>query len=450
MTSLVTAAHFARHFLAAHWRWRTLDAAAVARFQEQRARAAVAYAHSHSPFYRAHWAGHDLTDWRTLPTVDKAAMMANFDRFNTVGVTGAAALDAALRAEQSRDFRPTVGPYTVGLSSGTSGHRGAFLVSPAEQGAWAGLILARALHRLRRGGVRVAFFLRSFSNLYAQANGRLVELRYFDLMTPLPAAVAQLNTFQPHIVIGPPSLLGLLADAQAAGALRLALDRLISVAEVIEPQDEQRLAAVFQAPVHQIYQCTEGLLAVSCAQGSLHIQEDVVALQLEPLDASGAWCTPIVTDLWRRTQPIIRYRLNDVVRLAPAPCPCGSPFRVIQTIAGRCDDLCYFFDSTGTRRPVFPDTLRRAILLSSDAILDYEIVQERDGQLQIHLLAEAATPFDAVANAVSATVQSTLVSYHLQPAAVTVQAGLTPRPADAKRRRVQRRVGETNIEIERG
>ena len=438
MPGLTTATHFARHFLAAHWRWRTLDTAAIARFQERRARAAVAYAHAHSPFYREHWAGHSLDDWRTLPTVDKATMMAHFDRFNTVGVTRAAALDAALAAERSRDFTPTVGAYTVGLSSGTSGHRGVFLVSPAEQGAWAGMILARALHRLRRSGVRVAFFLRSFSNLYAQADGRLVKLRYFDLMTPLPVAVAQLNEFQPHIVIGPPSLLGLLADAQEIGALQLSPDRLISVAEVIEPQDQARLAAVFRAPVHQIYQCTEGLLAVSCAHGALHIQEDVVAIQLEPLAAAGQRYTPIVTDLWRRTQPIIRYRLNDVVRLATTPCPCGSPFRVIEAIEGRCDDLCYFFDSAGQRQPVFPDTLRRAVLLSSAAILDYEITQERDGQLQIRLLAEAATPFDAVANAVSETVQTTLASYDLQPAAVTVIAGLTPRPADAKRRRVQR------------
>ncbi len=438
MTSLITATRFARHFLAAHWRWRTFDATALHRFQEQRARAAVAHAYAHSPFYRDHWAGHDLTGWRTLPTVDKATMMANFDRFNTVGVTRAAALDAAMLAERSRDFRPTVGPYTVGLSSGTSGHRGVFLVSPAEQGAWAGLILARALHRLRRGGVRVAFFLRSFSNLYAQANGRLVKLRYFDLMTPIPVAVEQLNAFQPHIVIGPPSLLGLLADAQTTGALHMTPDRLISVAEVLEPQDELRLQTTFQAPVHQIYQCTEGLLAVSCAHGGLHIQEDVVALQLEPLDAAGEWCTPIVTDFWRRTQPIIRYRLNDVVRLAPAPCPCGSPFRVLATIAGRCDDLCYFFDAEGARQPVFPDTLRRAILLASAAIIDYEIVQERDGQLQICLLADASTPFDAVADVVVETVQSTLVRYDLQPATVTVELGLTPRPADAKRRRVQR------------
>ena len=438
MTSLTTAAHFARHFLAAHWRWRTLDAAAVARFQEQRARAAVDYAHSHSPFYRDHWAGHNLADWRTLPTVDKATMMANFDRFNTVGVTRTAALDAAMRAEQSRDFRPTVGPYTVGLSSGTSGHRGAFLVSPAEQGAWAGLILARALHRLRRGGVRVAFFLRSFSNLYAQANGRLVKLRYFDLMTPLPTAVTQLNDFQPHIVVAPPSLLALLATTQEQGDLRLAPERLISVAEVLEPQDELRLKATFQAPVHQIYQCTEGLLAVSCARGSLHIQEDVVALQLEPLDASGAWCTPIVTDLWRRTQPILRYRLNDVVRLAPAPCPCGSPFRVLATIAGRCDDLCYFFDRAGQRRPVFPDTLRRALLLSSPAILDYTLVQTHDGALTAHLLVDPAAAFSEVAGTVGATVQATLARYDLQPAALTVVAGLPLRPPDAKRRRVQR------------
>ena len=438
MPSLTTASHFARHFLAAHWRWHTLDAAALAHFQERRAQAAVAYAHAHSPFYREHWAGHNLEEWRTLPTVDKATMMAHFDRFNTVGVTRAAALDAALAAERSRDFRPTVGPYTVGLSSGTSGHRGVFLVSPAEQGAWAGMILARALHRIHRGGVRVAFFLRSFSNLYAQANGRLVKLRYFDLMTPISAAAEQLNHFQPHIVIGPPSLLGLLADAQERGALQVSPDRLISVAEVIEPQDQARLAAIFRAPVHQIYQCTEGLLAVSCAHGALHIQEDVVAIQLEPLDATGQRCTPIVTDLWRRTQPIIRYRLNDVVRLAPLPCPCGSPFRVIEAIEGRCDDLCYFFDGAGQRQAVFPDTLRRAVLLGSGAILDYEIVQERDGQLQIRLLAEAATPFDAVAIAVSETIQATLVSYDLQPAEVTVNTGLTPRPADAKRRRVQR------------
>src|SRR5207245_10447167 len=103
---------------------------------------------------------------------------------------------------------------------------------------------------------------------------------------------------------------------------------------------------VFNAPVHQIYQCTEGLLAVSCEQGSLHIQEDGVALQFEPLPGSDSEdegrVMPIVTDLWRGTQPIIRYRLHDVLQLDPQPSPCGSPFQVIRALEGRCDDICSF------------------------------------------------------------------------------------------------------------
>ena len=144
----------------------------------------------------------------------------------------------------------------------------------------------------------------------------MIDLHYFDLMTPVPAAVAALNRYQPQIVVAPPSLLGFLADEHAAGSLRIRPDRLISVAEVLEPQDRARLVATFQAPVHEIYQCTEGILAASCAHGSLHVQEDIVALQFEPLTPSPAHprFTPIVTDLWRRTQPIIRYRLNDVLQ----------------------------------------------------------------------------------------------------------------------------------------
>jgi len=316
------AATFAAGYTAAHWRWRALDRAALQAFQESRARQVVAYAAAHSPFYRGHWQGHDLQHWRTLPTVDKTAMMANFSGFNTHGISAEAALSVALAAEQSRDFTPMVDGMTVGLSSGTSGHRGLFLVSPTEQALWAGVILARALHGLRAGRTRVAFFLRSYSNLYHQANGALLQLRYFDLMAPLAASIAALNGYRPHILVGPPSLLGFLADAYASGTLQIHPQRLISVAEVLEPQDEVRLAAVFQAPVHQVYQCTEGLLAVSCAHGSLHIQEDIVALQCEPLD--GGRVTPVVTDLWRRTQPIIRYRLNDVLQLggrAPARRP---------------------------------------------------------------------------------------------------------------------------------
>src|SRR4051794_34765146 len=106
----------ASHFVRARWRWAHLRCAALVRHQDRRARQIVAYARAHSPFYRTHWAGHDPQDWRGLPTVDKQLMMAHFDEFNTRGISREAAMAVALRAERERDFQPTLGRLTIGLS----------------------------------------------------------------------------------------------------------------------------------------------------------------------------------------------------------------------------------------------------------------------------------------------------------------------------------------------
>ncbi len=433
----------AANYLGARWRWATLRGAALERFQEHRAQRMIAFASQHAPFYHEHWAGHDLRDWRTLPTVDKQTMMDHFGAFNTRGISREAAMEVALRAEQSRDFSPTIDGVTVGLSSGTSGHRGLFLVSPDEQAGWAGVILARELHRYVRG-LRVAFFLRSNSNLYEQIGSRLIRFRYFDLMLPPEQAIDELNAFMPHIVVGPPSLLGFLAGARERGDLRIMPRRLIAVAEVLEPQDRDRIAAAFAAPdgpvapVHQIYQCTEGLLAVSCPAGSLHIQEDLVAVQFEPLPDDASRVTPIVTDLWRRTQPIIRYRLNDVLQLDPVPCRCGSTFRVIRAVEGRCDDMLAFLTPAGTRRAFYPDTIRRMILLAGEEVADYAAEQARPGHLRVHLAMVMGEDFGDVAQAVRTSVAATLSSYDCCPADVEIAEGIPPTPPGVKRRRVRR------------
>jgi phenylacetate-CoA ligase len=349
----------------------------------------------------------------------------------------------ALKAEQSRDFLPDLHGLTVGLSSGTSGHRGLFLLSPAEQAAWAGTILARTLHGTPLRRLRVAFFLRSNSNLYEQTNGTLVRFQYFDLMTPLDEVHKALEHFQPTIVVGPPSLLHMLAQAKQDSTLHIAPARLISVAEVLESQVQNYVELAFAAPVHQIYQCTEGLLAVSCREGSLHVQEDIVRLQWEPLrDAEQSHVqrfAPIVTDLWRRTQPIIRYRLDDVVQLDPRPCACGSDWQVIGAIEGRRDDVCWFEREEGGQRPFFPDTLRRMLLMSSAAILDYEIIQEQDGALTVHLRLSAESDTSLVFEAVRTSTESTIRGYGCRMPEIQIDSVLVLPPPSTKRRRVQHR-----------
>ncbi|MFL5800156.1 MAG: F390 synthetase-related protein [Roseiflexaceae bacterium] len=435
---LVQFADIGRHVALARWRWAHLSRANLDAYQAARIHRITAYAQRHAPFYREHWRDHDLAQWQTLPSVDKQLMMQHFTAFNTHGVEREHAMRVALDAERQRDFVPTVAGLTVGLSSGTSGHRGLFLVSPAEQRAWAGTILARILHRLRRWPCHVAFFLRSNSNLYEQIGGRLVRLRYFDLMLPLEQAIDALNHFQPDLLVGPPSLLMLLAR-ECGGALRIAPERLISVAEVLEPQDRDYLQRCFGVPVHQIYQCTEGLIAATCAHGSLHIQEDVVAIQCEPIPGDPARVIPIVTDLWRTAQPIVRYRLNDILHLSNASCGCGSDFRVIAGIEGRCDDIFDFPTRAGAARPVFPDLIRRMILLASPDIVDYQATQDRRGQIHIYLEVRPTGDWPDIAQALRRSVQTLLASYDCIATSIEMTQGLLSVAAGAKRRRVWRR-----------
>jgi putative adenylate-forming enzyme len=424
--------------IAAHWRHHRLRGQRLAEWQEQRAIALVREVRSTSAFYGALWRDHADEAWRSFPTVNKAAMMQAFDTFNTAGVTRDAAMAVAVSAEQQRNFQSTVGGLTVGLSSGTSGHRGVFLVSHEEQLRWAGTILARAVRPLRPG-LRAAFFLRANSRLYEQT-ASLVRFEFFDLFAPIEQAVSRLNALAPHVIVAPPSMLGLLADAHARGVLRVTPRQLISVAEVLEPQDRERLQAVFQVQVDEVYQCTEGLIAVTCARGSLHVQEDVMVMQPTPLIAARTSApnrvTPILTDLWRRTQPIVRYALDDVLTLGHRACSCGSDWQCIDAIDGRHDDLCAFPDASGALRTIFPDAIRRMLLLADPRIREYHAEQPVPGALMVHVALDSTQEFETVRRNVITRVTADLAQYQCVATQLDVALGVPPVAPGAKRRRI--------------
>ncbi len=108
----------------------------------------------------------------------------------------------------------------------------------------------------------------------------------------------------------------------------------------------------------------------------------------------------VVTNLYRRTQPIIRYELNDMIELDPAPCPCGSRFRVIRRIHGRADDLLYACDRAGRPRPIFPDYFLRSIIRATEAVEEYQVVQTAPRRLRVRLQIRPGADPDGAAAAV--------------------------------------------------
>lgn len=339
-----------------------------------------------SKFYRDRYRGLDLQNWQTFPPIDKATMMANFDDLNTVGIDRERAFNLAIESEVTRDFSPTIAGYTIGLSSGTSGNRGLFLVGKSERNIWAGTILAKALPSSIFTPECIAFFLRANSNLYETVQKQRIRFEYFDLLTPVEEHLDRLTKVAPTILVAPPSLLRLLATAKVQGKIDIAPAKIIAVAEVLEPVDENYISDCFDRPIHQIYQCTEGFLASTCEYGTLHLNEDMLVIQKEYIDRDLGKFVPIITDFNRQTQPIIRYRLDDILTERRSPCPCGSVLTALESIEGRCDDIFWLPSLTGEKSiPVFPDFIRRAIMTASAAIAEYRAVQSDMQTIDIFL-----------------------------------------------------------------
>jgi putative adenylate-forming enzyme len=304
--------------------------------------------------------------------MEKADLMGAFNRYNSAGITA----DTAWRAYE-QDGR--LGRYSVGASTGTSGNRGLYLVSDPERYLWLGTLLAKALPDMLSARYRVAVMLPRTSRLYDAANesGRLA-LKFFDLTDGLENQLTSVAAFRPNVLVAPPHALIALARAD----LPLAPRQVFSGAEVLDAVDRREIEARFAVTVREIYMATEGLLGVACSHGMLHLCEDCVAFEWEP---EGELVTPIITDFTRRTQMMIRYRMNDLLRLHAGACACGSPLQAVSEIAGRCDDTFRLAGADGKPILVTPDVIRNAVVGASRNITDFRATQIASARVSLTL-----------------------------------------------------------------
>jgi putative adenylate-forming enzyme len=357
--------------------------------------------------------GRPLTDF---PVMDKAALMGHFEAYNIAGIS-------AERAWQAHETTGRIGRYSVGASTGTSGNRGLYLVSDHERYLWLGTLLAKALPDVLSARYRVAVMLPRSSRLYDAANeSRRLALKFFDLSDGLESQFTELAAFRPNVIVAPPHALIALAQT----SLPLDLRHLFAGAEVLDPADRADIETRFGLTVREIYMATEGLFAVACPHGTLHLCEDCVAFEWE---TEAGLSSPLITDFSRRTQMMIRYRMNDLVRLSDTPCPCGAPLQAVAEIAGRCDDA-FLFPGGVT---VTPDVIRNAVVGADRIITDFRVTQTPDGAVLLTLPPEIAPALPAARQALEATFARLGV-------AATVQAGTAAlaAPMGGKLRRVVR------------
>lgn len=381
-----------------------------------------------SPYYKALL--QPQPELNHFPVIEKQAFMQNFNTINTGGFSLDECMEVARKAELSRDFSPMIRGISVGLSTGTSGNRGVFLVSENERAVWVAMVLDRVIGLSFRKR-KVAFFLRANNNLYQSTQSKRLAFHFFDIFKEMEEHIAGLNALQPSIVVAQPSVLCMLAEEQVKGNLSVAPRKIISVAEVLSVEDKNFLQEVFNQTIHQVYQCTEGFLASSCKYGTLHFNEDFLIVEKKYIDEEKTRFHPVITDLLRRTQPVVRYELNDIISQKPY-CACGSPMLAIESIDGRSDDILIFENGKQQRVKLFPDVFRNTLVLCDELVSDYCLIQTDFNRLKLYVKSTDQRSFSRAKDAL----ERLLASYDISQVAIE-QLEQDPLKTGEKKRRVR-------------
>jgi phenylacetate-coenzyme A ligase PaaK-like adenylate-forming protein len=214
----------------------------------------------------------------------------------------------------------------------------------------------------------------------------------------MPEMVAALNTYQPDVLLGYPSVAAMLAAEQMAGRLRIRPQAGLLGGEPLTPALRERIHAAWGFEPQSVYAATEApTIAVGTPGTGLEVQEDVVIVEVVdqhnvPVPVGTPGFKVLITNLINFAQPLIRYELSDSVTLAHGPNPNGRPYRRIASVDGRSADVLYMPAPDGREIALHP-TGFGAAFAHLPAIHQYQLVHDEHG-LHAYVVTDAAAPAD--------------------------------------------------------
>jgi putative adenylate-forming enzyme len=316
-----------------------------------------------------------------FPILDKMALQENF---------------AAMNAFQySKELvHPFLGKthshFHVNQSMGTAGTSSLFLFSKQEIARILFHVLSKILNPSFEKPKVAIFHLTPAPYFPQQLSLTWMNTLFIDLNQPEHTWRSTLQAFQPEIVIAPVQTLCRLSHLQLEKKMNLHPQKIISTAEILTAAEEKLITTTFAQNILQLYQCAEGWLGLSCEFGTLHLFEDAYLIEKEWVDETNNRFVPVVTALNRRVQPLVRYRMEDILVEKQKPCACQSPMLGVERIVGRCEDILYFstMSRQHTLKPIYSDILRQAVTMCAGGIQKFQIIQYSANHLHIKIQAE--------------------------------------------------------------
>jgi len=192
-----------------------------------------------------------------------------------------------------------------------------------------------------------------------------------------------------RMLLGLPSTLGDLASyflACGDNARVLGIRAIICYGEALSNTVKNRLKTTFGCPVVSLYSNQEcGMLAIECPENKeYHVNDASYHIELLKMNSDdpvsdGEPGRIVVTDLFNRAMPLIRYDTGDTA-IWNKGVECGWATQVFSSVQGQVID--YIYDTRGNKKS--PHAI--SVLMGPfDKLLQYQFVQEGEKQYTLKL-----------------------------------------------------------------
>jgi phenylacetate-coenzyme A ligase PaaK-like adenylate-forming protein len=272
-----------------------------------------------------------------------------------------------------------------------------------------------------------------------------VPVRRFDANAPLQDTVAALNEWRPENLVCYASMGRVLAEEQLAGRLEISPKAVMCSSEVLTAETRSRIHRAFGTEPFEVYAATEPAgIASECERHRLHLFEDLVVTEVvdennQPVPAGVVGAKVLVTVLFSRTQPLIRYEMSDRVCLSSESCHCGRTFGLVQSVEGRVQDVLVLPGVAGAPVSIHPVLFDR--VLESLPIRQWQVVQ-RPRDIVVRLVAAGALDSAVVSAAVTRELEA---AGALSPVVRVEMVGAIDKTAAGKTPLVRRETGSDEL-----
>ena len=355
----------------------------VQELQFDRLKSHLEFAYQHVPYYRRLLDDHetqpdrirDFTDFRRIPFLTRESLRNHFESLQAT---------APIRGVQKLSTGGSTGsPVTVLVDPVRNSFVDAARLRShrwfdAEMGVREIVLWGSPIEITRQDYIRSLRDRLLNSRLLSAFNMGETDLaKYSDIIV----------RYRPVKMYGYASALYLLAryfqDAKQRPPQSLKV--IFATAEPLFDFQRKTIEEVFGAKVAVEYGARDaGLMANECPNGGLHVPAEgmVVEIDRSGKDAAGEI---VVTSLFSRAMPIIRYRTGDVGELETESCSCGRGLPLLKKVEGRQTDFLVAADGR-----LLHALSIIYILREMDVVREFQVVQETRDRIVVRVVAEAS------------------------------------------------------------